>query len=253
MHKTFPIHEIDGLVQNCNISIASTLEISQSCTMPLKRWCSMTIQWSMVGCIESFNCCYAFFHWLNEQMRLNTLRPRWNGSHFAVNIFNCIFLNENVWISIKISLKFVPKSPINNIPALVQIMIRLPTHVCITLPQWIDSLRPIVWSHMVKGILVRINSGNGLLPDWCQAITWINAVLLSQGHSVTNFSRTSFKNNKKKIYEETVLENATCKMSSILFRPQYVSENGNLLNFCVHSFTGSRTELKFGDTLTDTH
>ena len=31
-------------------------------------------------------------------------------------------MNENVWISIKISLKFVPKGPINNIPALVQIM-----------------------------------------------------------------------------------------------------------------------------------
>ena len=35
---------------------------------------------------------------------------------------NCIFLNENVWILIKISLKFVSKGPINNIPALVQIM-----------------------------------------------------------------------------------------------------------------------------------
>ena len=33
-----------------------------------------------------------------------------------------IFLNENVYISIKISLKFVPKGPINNIPVLVQIM-----------------------------------------------------------------------------------------------------------------------------------
>ena len=31
-------------------------------------------------------------------------------------------MNENIWISIKISLKFVPKGPINNIPALVQIM-----------------------------------------------------------------------------------------------------------------------------------
>ena len=29
-----------------------------------------------------------------------------------------IFLKENVWISIKISLKFVPKGPINNIPKL---------------------------------------------------------------------------------------------------------------------------------------
>ena len=30
------------------------------------------------------------------------------------------FLNKNAWISIKISLKFVPKGPINQIPALVQ-------------------------------------------------------------------------------------------------------------------------------------
>ena len=38
------------------------------------------------------------------------------------DVFKCNFLNENVWIPIKISLKFVPKGPINNIPALVQIM-----------------------------------------------------------------------------------------------------------------------------------
>ena len=45
-----------------------------------------------------------------------------NGSHFADNIFKSIFLNENVWIEIKISLKLVPEGSINNIPALVQIM-----------------------------------------------------------------------------------------------------------------------------------
>ena len=50
----------------------------------------------------------------------NTLRPRQNGRRFADDVFKCIFLNENVWISLKISLKFVPKVPINNIPALVQ-------------------------------------------------------------------------------------------------------------------------------------
>ena len=49
-------------------------------------------------------------------LRLNTLRPRQNGRHFAVAIFKCIFLNENVWIPIEISLKFVPQGPINNIP-----------------------------------------------------------------------------------------------------------------------------------------
>ena len=52
----------------------------------------------------------------------NILRPRQNGHRFAKCIFKRIFLNENVRISIKISLKFVPKGPINNNPALVQIM-----------------------------------------------------------------------------------------------------------------------------------
>ena len=45
-------------------------------------------------------------------------------NRFPDNIFKCIFLNENVWILIKISLKLVPKGPINNIPSLIQIMAR---------------------------------------------------------------------------------------------------------------------------------
>ena len=45
-----------------------------------------------------------------------------NGGHFPDDIFKCIFVNENIWISITISLKFAPRGPINNIPALVEIM-----------------------------------------------------------------------------------------------------------------------------------
>ena len=52
----------------------------------------------------------------------NTLRPGQNGRHFPDDIFKITFMNENVWISIKISMKFVPSDPINNIPALVHIM-----------------------------------------------------------------------------------------------------------------------------------
>ena len=74
--------------------------------------------------------------------------------YFADDIFKHTFFNENVWISIKISLKFVPKGPINNIPALAQIMawrcsgdkplsepmmVSLPTHICITRPQWVNK------------------------------------------------------------------------------------------------------------------
>ena len=51
-----------------------------------------------------------------------TLRPKQNGRHFPDDIFKRIFLTEKYEFSIKISLKFVPKGPINNIPALVQIM-----------------------------------------------------------------------------------------------------------------------------------
>ena len=82
-----------------------------------------------------------------RHITINSLRPRQNGRHFADDVFKRIFLNENGWISLKISLKFVPKVPINNIPALVQIMawrrpgdkplsepmmVRLPTHICVT-------------------------------------------------------------------------------------------------------------------------
>ena len=55
--------------------------------------------------------------WTRSQLRL-----RQNGCHFADKIFKCIFLNENVWILLKILLKFVPEVWINNIPALVQVM-----------------------------------------------------------------------------------------------------------------------------------
>ena len=88
---------------------------------------------------------------------LNTLRPRPNGHHFPDDIFQCIFLNENVWILIKISLTFVPKGPIKNMPALVQIMawrrpgdkplsepmmVNLQTHICVNQPQRVNTLRP---------------------------------------------------------------------------------------------------------------
>ena len=50
------------------------------------------------------------------------MRQRQDGWHFPDDIFKYIFFNENVWIPIPILLKFVPRSPINNKAALVQIM-----------------------------------------------------------------------------------------------------------------------------------
>ena len=43
-----------------------------------------------------------------DSIMINALRQRQNGHHFADDICQCIFVNENVWISIEIPLKFVP-------------------------------------------------------------------------------------------------------------------------------------------------
>ena len=89
-----------------------------------------------------------------SNMHFNILRPRQNARHIPDDIFKCIFLKENVTLSIEISLKFVHKGPINNIPALVQIMawrrpgdmplsepmlVSLRTHICVTRPQWVKT------------------------------------------------------------------------------------------------------------------
>ena len=55
-------------------------------------------------------------------ININALRLRQDVRHFE-DVFKCIFLNENVWISIKFSLNFVPNGQIDNIPALVQKMV----------------------------------------------------------------------------------------------------------------------------------
>ena len=47
----------------------------------------------------------------------NTLRPRQNGRHVPDDIFKSIFLNENIWVLLKISPKFVPKVRIYTIAA----------------------------------------------------------------------------------------------------------------------------------------
>ena len=98
---------------------------------------------------------------LDTGLAIDTLRLRQNGRRFPDDIFKCIFLNENVWITIRISLKFVSRGPSNNIPALVQIvawhrsgdkplsepmMVILLTHICV-LFSWVFhyNLRQVIF------------------------------------------------------------------------------------------------------------
>ena len=89
--------------------------------------------------------------------------------------FKRIFMNEDFRISFKISLKFVPKGPINNIQALVQIMawrwpgikplsepmlVSLLTHICITRPQWVKVvIVKLILSINILSFLVKLSSG----------------------------------------------------------------------------------------------
>ena len=72
-------------------------------------------------------------HWCQENFR-----------HFADDISNCMFLNENVWIVLKISLKLVTKFRFDNIPTSFAwsvtkplsgpMVVSLLTHICVTRP-----------------------------------------------------------------------------------------------------------------------
>ena len=126
--KMFPFDDVVmSCVLDCSISSVPPMESLQS--------------WLWPACISQLSAWWG---------GISTLRPRQNGRLFADDTFKRIFLNENIGISIKISLKFVPKGLINNIPALVLIMawrrpgdkplsepmmVRSLTHICITRPQ----------------------------------------------------------------------------------------------------------------------
>ena len=129
------------------------------------------------------------------------------GHHFPDDNLKRIFLNENVCISIMISLKFVHRGPINNIPELVQIMawcrpgdkplsepvvVSLLTHICVTRPHWVKRSRWPGISHClyrdsswhISGqffLLCRCSQW-GMTPD---SICWV--IILTTCHVVNLF------------------------------------------------------------------
>ena len=142
-------------------------------------WISATLSslWMHFGCWRCFleetlgARCHNTSLTLGGFSQVNTLRPRQDGRYFADDVLKCIFLNENMWISLMIPLKFVVKGPINNIPALVQIMawhqpgtkplsepmlVFVLTHICVTWPQLVNSMWTSdgIWHHGHCSILV---------------------------------------------------------------------------------------------------
>ena len=98
----------------------------------------------------------------------NTLTPRQNAHHFADDIFKCDFMNVYVWISLKISLKFVTEVPITTVLALVQIiawrrpgdrplsepmMVSLLKHICGTRRSHTDGFIMVVHCHCSNRVI----------------------------------------------------------------------------------------------------
>ena len=101
-------------------------------------------------CGSDFSNCESYIIFQNTFTGNGLVRP----INFTDEIFKCFFLNENAWIFHKISLRFVRQIRINNIPVFVQIMswcragdkplsetimVRFPTHICVTRPQWVKT------------------------------------------------------------------------------------------------------------------
>ena len=140
--------EIPWFKQNVNYFIYMYLRRARRVNISW-RWCHHVCAYPPRFQLGRFSS-PSFCHYI---MVINTLRPWQNGCHFADSVFKCFFLKDN-WL--KISLKFVPKGPINNIPSLFQIMawrwtgdkplsepmmFNLVTHICITRPQWVKGMR----------------------------------------------------------------------------------------------------------------
>ena len=128
-------------------------------------------------------CCFIYW-WV-----FNTLRPRQNVRHFPDDIFACIILKENVWISPKIALKFVLKVPVNNIPSLVQIMawrrpgdtplsepmmVSLLTHIGVTRLQWVNF-----WVCIGMTQVLMLTKYNWVHLQW--TFVWVGPIKHSHG------------------------------------------------------------------------
>ena len=103
-----------------------------------------------------------------------TLRLRQNGHLFADDTYKCIFLNENVWISNKISLKFVSEGLINYMAALFQIM-----------AWWWRGNKPLseammaywTWARFSLGLQLAISISH--LHAWCSLLSTESQTLMS--------------------------------------------------------------------------
>ena len=137
----------------------------------------------------------------------------------ANNNFKCIFFNENDRIQIPISLKFLPRGPIDNKPALVQVMawcwtgnkpLSVPmltqyTDACIQHQgRWVNKQGQDRFIH------------NGLSPIQCQAIVWTNIGILFSQPLGTNVYECNMKHKQQDVYKIFLITSAKITNSTVI-------------------------------------
>ena len=191
-----------------------------------------------------------------DRTTVNTLRPRQHGRHFADDSFRCISLNDNVWISIKTSLKFVPRGSIDNNPTLFQIMawrrtgdkplsetmlVLLLTHICVTRPQWVMFSQAY---HLSSTRLVTINENfkyRSLSTFWTVSVTlvdlthWSRVMHICVGNLTTIGSDNCLSSGRR---EATIWINA----GTLSIR--HLGTNFSEILFEIHIFSFRKTHLK---------
>ena len=140
---------------NCSILVLDRNRYSWGYNLIMWQW---LILWTLT-------------HWSRDKMAASSQTTLC--CQFTDYTFKRILVIESFRILFKISLQFVPKGPINNISALIQIMpwrwpgdkqlsepmmVRLSTHICVIRPQRVNSLRPsdTIWQHRSGSTLAQV-------------------------------------------------------------------------------------------------
>ena len=132
LNAVFPVYHVN----NHGSNIGASSGFVRQCWYSHSSWYSV-IRPHWVKTIDLPRSVTVWF-WLYSCDLINTLRPKQNRRHFADDTLKRTFVNENFRNSIKMSLKFVPKGPVNNY--LNQWWLVLLTHICLTRPQWVNNI-----------------------------------------------------------------------------------------------------------------